>query len=106
MPRPVKDWACAAAAKRSGPRWRARAVTSWITFAAGCWGVAGAILWVHRSRRNRGTGHGQEHPAAKRLRKQTKSRMLRVGVVVEPSQLAAGSAAAKRLRKQLKSLMF
>jgi hypothetical protein len=46
------------------------------------------------------------HPAAKLLRKHEKSRTLRTGAVVEPSQFAYESPEANMLRKQEKSRTF
>ena len=57
-------------------------------------------------RKIRLTPNAQEHPAAKAFRKQEKSRTLRAGVVVEPSQFASGSPAANLLRKHAKSSTF
>src|SRR6476659_2823627 len=52
----------------------------------------------------RGRAHG--HPAAKALWKQMKSATLRIGGVVDPSQLARGSPEANWDWKQMKSAML
>src|SRR4029079_18417457 len=72
-------------------------------------GGDGPPTWRDRSLRSRLIGAPalcQEQPAAKCCWKQTKSAMLRVGSVVEPSQLARESPAAKRCWKQTKSAML